>query len=252
MKFVAFLSCILLSAFYFTPAVYAATVEPKLYYNNASEQEVYTPTEDQIYYAITGSNTSGPYTAVFNDDGEADPEGNFLFTAVIGTGIGEEYTKLISWSSNFPIEAVIVSGKDALYVYEYQKKIRGDTNLIAPLNASGVPENIDYIALVFDPEELPAGQSIFDSIWGYIIYGSLVLVFFLVGLIFGNVNGVAKKIQPTTARSQYSAPIPSYPQTGLTPPEEANTQIPNANLPNNNTSDRPIPRNPRSRYYNYY
>jgi hypothetical protein len=154
-KLIIILSCLICIAISVYNPVYAASVSPQLFPGNDSNPADYTPPPGYIHYEIPGSGAPGTYTVRFNATGAVDPNGPYSFTVVVGTAPGESFTKVLSWSSNFPVFAVIVKGGDAFNLYQYNGAVQADTNLVSPNNASGNPANVNHVSIVFNPEDLP-------------------------------------------------------------------------------------------------
>ena len=154
-KFVTFLCCTLVTVLSLYSPVYAASVPPQTLPGNDSNPMDYEPPEGCIHYEIPNSGQEGTFTVNFDETGAVDPTGAFSFTVVVGTGAGEDFTKVLSWSSNFPIYAVIVKGGNAFNLYQYDTSVRGDTNLVSPDNASGQPADVSHVSIVICPEDFP-------------------------------------------------------------------------------------------------
>lgn len=155
-KFGIFLSSIMIIILCMFSTAFAASVLPQLFPGNDSNPADYTPPAGYIHYEIPGSGAPGTYTVSINSSGAIDPNGPFKFTVVVGTAPGESYTKVLSWSSNFPIYAVIVKGGDAFNLYQYDPSVRADTNLVSPTNESGQPADVSHVSIVYNPEEIPS------------------------------------------------------------------------------------------------
>ncbi len=138
----------------FTP-VYSASVPPQTFPGNDSNPKDFTPPEGCIHYEIPDSGDVGTHTVKFNALGEVDPEGPFSFTVVVGQEQGENFTKVLSWTSNFPIRGVIVKGGPNFNLYEYGLTVRGDTDLVSPTNPSGDPANVSHVSIVICPGDFP-------------------------------------------------------------------------------------------------
>lgn len=145
--------CSLLFVISFCTPVYAASVNPQPFPGNDANS--YTPPAGYIHYVIPDSGTEGSLTVTFNNTGAVDPTGSYSFTIVIGKEPGQDYTQVLSWSSNFPVYGVIVKGGNAFNLYQYDASVRGDTNLVSPNNASGHPASVSHVSIVFNPAELP-------------------------------------------------------------------------------------------------
>jgi hypothetical protein len=142
-KLIATVSCLLFALFSLVATTSATNVED------------YTISEDYRIYDIPGSNSKGRYSVTLNAEGTADSNGLYTFIAHIDTEPGETYTKITSWNSNFPVKAVIVNSNDLYNLYQYDRNIRRDTDLLAPDNPDGSPGNVSKITLVFNPKEFP-------------------------------------------------------------------------------------------------
>ena len=60
--------------------------------------------------------------------------------------------KVVNWSSQLPVDVVIVKGGSAANVYHYDPEATSDTGLYAPDNASGGPAGLSHIDFCFDYE----------------------------------------------------------------------------------------------------
>jgi hypothetical protein len=58
----------------------------------------------------------------------------------------------VTWSSDFPIAAVIVKGGDAANVYLSVPPIAGDSGLVAPVGPSGKPADVSNVTFCWDPD----------------------------------------------------------------------------------------------------
>lgn len=154
-KLIALFGCMLVIVLSIYIPVYAASVLPQTMPGNDANPMDYTPPEGCFHYVIPNSNMEGSHTITFDENGFVDPEGAFSFTAVVGMEEGEEFTKVLSWSSNFPIYAVIVKGGPAFNLYQYDMSVRGDTDLVAPINESGMPADVSHVSVVICPEDFP-------------------------------------------------------------------------------------------------
>ena len=137
----------------FFTSVLAASVPAQTFSGNDAND--YTPPDGCIRYQIQNSDMEGSHTVNFDSEGNVDPEGPYSFTVTIGTIPGNEYTQVLSWSSNFPIYAVIVKGGDAFNLYQYDPNIRGDTDLVSPDNPSGNPADVSHVSIVICPDCFP-------------------------------------------------------------------------------------------------
>jgi hypothetical protein len=122
---------------------------------NDSNSQQYTPPEGCIHYEIPGSATPGTYNVKFDDEGNVDTDGTLEFSITVGQENDEDFTKVLSWSSNFPIYAVIVKGGDAFNLYQYPSTARFDTDLVSPTNESDKPANISHVSVVICPDNFP-------------------------------------------------------------------------------------------------
>lgn len=160
----SFLLIIMLS--FFTP-VLAASVPAQTFPGNDAND--YTPPEGCILYQIPNSDKEGSHTVNFDSDGNVDPDGPYSFTVMTGTIPGNEYTQVLSWSSNIPIYAVIVKGGTAFNLYQYEPSVRGDTDLVSPNNPSGPPTWILITNTIF--------QIISAILLGILVFLILLLLF---------------------------------------------------------------------------
>ena len=154
-KFKLILLGILFSTLSMYTMVSAASVPPVTLPGNDSNPMDYTPPAGCIHYEIPNSGQEGTFTATFNETGAVDPAGAYSFTVVVGTEAGEDFTKVLSWSSNFPIYAVIVKGGNAFNLYQYDTTVRGDTDLVSPDNPSGHPADVSHVSVVICPDDFP-------------------------------------------------------------------------------------------------
>ncbi len=210
-KLLSTLSLMLIVVFtVFTP-VYAASVPPQLFPGNDSNPNDFTPPEGCIHYEIPDSGNVGTHTVRFNEFGEVDPQGPYIFTVVVGKEQGEDFTKVLSWDSNFPIDSVIVKVGNAFNLYQYESGVRHDTNLVSPNNPSGDPADVSHVSVVICPDEFPPPTEPTEpteptcptdpttptnpcppngngSGLGIIvvIFALLILAFFLLGLLIGS------------------------------------------------------------------
>lgn len=175
----------------YIPAL-ASSVPPQLFPGNDMNPNDYTPPANHIHYQIPNSADEGTHTLYFDEDGNIVPDGPYSFTIIIGTAENENYTKVLSWSSNFPIYGVIVKGGNAFNLYQYENTVRGDTNLVSPNNVSGDPADVSHVSIVFNPNELPPDPPIFCLITNII----LIIAFFLIGLILGIITKLCKPRKP--------------------------------------------------------
>ena len=102
-KLIVLFGCILFTILSIYSTANAASVPPQTFPGNDSNPSDYTPPPGCIHYEIPGSGTEGTYTVKFDATGTVDPNGAYSFTVTVGTEAGEDYTKVLSWSSNFPI-----------------------------------------------------------------------------------------------------------------------------------------------------
>lgn len=150
-RIVTFLSLLLALSLYVP--VMAASVPAQYFPGNDAND--YTPPEGCLHYQIPNSDEEGSHTISFDSDGLVDPDGPYTFTVVVGTLPGNEYTQVLSWSSNFPIYAVIVKGGNGFNLYQYDESVRGDTDLKSPVNPSGNPANVSHVSVVICPDSFP-------------------------------------------------------------------------------------------------
>lgn len=153
MKRIATFSFLLLFMLSFFTPVLAASVPAQTFSGNDAND--YTPPEGCIRYQIPKSDIKGSHTVNFDSEGNVDPDGPYSFTVTTGTIPGNEYTQVLSWSSNFPIYAVIVKGGDAFNLYQYDPSVRGDTDLVSPDNPSGNPADVSHVSIVICPDCFP-------------------------------------------------------------------------------------------------
>lgn len=196
-KLLSVISVVLILILSTITPVYAASVPAQTFPGNDSNPMDYTPPEGCIHYEIPNSGDEGIYTARFNQLGEVDPEGPYTFTVVVGSEEGENYTKVLSWSSNFPIYAVIVKGGNYFNLYQYDTSVREDTNLVSPDNPSGNPADVSHVSIVICPDEFPPEPPCPPcppcppdfyccKIFFLVIFIILIIDFFLIGLLFGS------------------------------------------------------------------
>jgi len=189
-----FIIAFLLLAFLFSfMQVFGASVMPQLFQGNDSNPNDYTPPSGCIHYEIPNSGTPGTYTVKFNSSGQVDPSGNCSFTVTVGKQSGQSYTKVLSWSSNFPIYAVIVKGGNAFNLYQYPNTTREDTDLVSPNNASGKPADVSHVSIVICSGSCSSSNSSStssvcpptpcDNSGIFLVF--LIISFFLIGLIGG-------------------------------------------------------------------
>lgn len=176
-KMISMLCGILLVALSVSTA-YAASVTPQLFPGNDSNPADYQPPSGYIHYEIPNSSIAGTHVATFNKYGAADPGGQFTFTVVVGTEVGQTYTSVLSWTSNFPLYAVIVQGDDAFNLYQYNFSLLSDTNLVAPDITVGQPADVNHVSIVFNPVVLNCGTS---CAIGNIIFA--IILFSFLGII---------------------------------------------------------------------
>lgn len=153
MKRIASLIFLLLVVLSFYTSALAASVPPQTFPGNDAND--YTPPEGCLHYQIPNSDTEGSHTITFDNDGAVDPSGPYSFTVTVGTLPGNDYTQVLSWSSNFPIYAVIVKGGNAFNLYQYDSSVRGDTDLVSPDNPSGGPADVSHVSVVICPDCFP-------------------------------------------------------------------------------------------------
>ena len=151
-KIISLIFSISLIIYLCSPAL-AASVPPQYFPGNDAND--YTPPEGCLHYQIPNSDEGGSHTISFDSDGNIDPAGPYSFTATVGTLEGTNFTQVLSWSSNFPIYAVIVKGGPAFNLYQYDPSVREDTNLVAPINPSGLPTNVSHVSVVICPDDFP-------------------------------------------------------------------------------------------------
>lgn len=180
--------------------------------SKANEKD-YTIPEAYSIYEIPGSNAKGTYSVSLNADGAADPNGLYTFLAQIDTEPGETYTKITSWSSNFPVKAVIVRSKDLYNVYQYDSNIRSDRNLLAPDNSEGIPGNISKIAIVYDPEEFPEEPEAISAqnptpveLVRNFLYRNLSILAIPLVVAFFLLGNLMARLRPTPSNSQAAEP----------------------------------------------
>lgn len=195
----------------------AASVTPVRFDGNDSNPSDYTPPAGTIHYEIPGSGTAGTYTVHFNDQGQVDPNGACTFTVTVGTATGKNYTQVLSWSSNFPVYAVIVKGGNAFNLYQYPTTTRSDTDLVSPNNASGHPADVSHVSIVFYPGGCSSSSQSSSSAsssssqsssspsssscppppchndFAGIIFAALILGFLLIGIVIGILLGCCRK-----------------------------------------------------------
>lgn len=183
--------------------VYGASVMPETIPGNDSNPNDYTPPEGCIHYEIPNSEDVGTHTVSFNELGEPSPDGPFTFTVVVGQEQGESFTKVLSWSSNFPIYAVIVKGGDAFNLYQYESTVREDTDLVSPNTSSGNPADVSHVSIVICPGQFPpitpcptcppcptsppCPPNTFCCAKFITLFVLITIVFFLLGLIMGTI-----------------------------------------------------------------
>lgn len=195
-KLVSFLSVLLFVLSFYTTAL-AASVPAQTFPGNDAED--YTPDEGCIHYQIPNSELDGTHTVVFNNEGTPNLDGPYIFTVITGTIPGNDYTQVLSWSSNFPIYAVIVNGEDAFNLYQYDPSVLEDTNLVAPIGSSGLPNNISHVSIVICPDTFPTNPAIVlptGSLSSILIVNTIfqiistillgILVFLMFLLLFGS------------------------------------------------------------------
>lgn len=151
-KVISFLALLLFVLSFYTP-VLAASVPAQTFPGN--DANAYTPPKKCIHYQIPNSDTEGSHTVNFDSEGNVDPDGPYSFTVTTGTIPGNEYTQVLSWSSNFPIYAVIVKGGDAFNLYQYEPNVRKDTDLVSPDSPSGNPADVSHVSVVICPDCFP-------------------------------------------------------------------------------------------------
>lgn len=149
-KIISLLFSILLMIFLCVPA-FAASVPPQYFPGN--DVNDYTPPEGCLHYQIPNSDEEGSHTISFDSYGNIDPDGPYSFTVTVGTLEETNFTQVLSWSSNFPIYAVIVKGGPAFNLYQYDPSARGDTNLVAPINPNGFPASVSHVSVVICPDD---------------------------------------------------------------------------------------------------
>jgi hypothetical protein len=59
----------------------------------------------------------------------------------------------VSWTSEWPITAVIIKGGPAAHVYRYVPALRADAGLVAPMNASGNPAELSNLTFCWLDED---------------------------------------------------------------------------------------------------
>ncbi len=154
-KLLSILSVILvMAAMVFTPA-YAASVPPQEFPGNDSNPNDFTPPEGCIHHEIPNSGNTGVHQIRFNEQGQVDPNGSLVFTVTVGQVQGEDFTKVLSWESNFPIGSVIVKDGDAFNLYAYGTEVRADTDLVAPDIPAGHPADVSHVSVVICPGDFP-------------------------------------------------------------------------------------------------
>lgn len=165
--------------------VSAASVTPVRHEGNDIPQSDTLTPPGCIYYTF-GDNPPGIYSVRFTTEGQPDPAGPLIFTTEIGTKTGDDFTSVLIWQSNFPIYAVIVKGGNAFNFYQYPANSMSDTDLVSPLNASGIPADVSHVSLIFCPGEAtptptPTETPIPDEciclclIWFFIAFLSLIV-----------------------------------------------------------------------------
>jgi hypothetical protein len=197
-KYVSFLSLLLFMLNIYTPAL-AASVPAVTYTGNDADPNIYSPPNGCIHYQIPNSDTAGTHTLIIDNQGAINPDGSNLFTATIGTIPGNNYSELLSWSSNFPIYAVIISNGDVFNLYRYDTDYRGDTSLLSPEDASGLPTSISHVSIVICPDTFSTGQtssSLDGTLLAFLIVNTVfqiistiflgILAFFLFLILFGS------------------------------------------------------------------
>jgi len=158
MKRIVSLLTLLLFVLSFSSPALAASVPVQTFPGN--DLTDYTPPNGYIYYQIPDSGAEGVHTIAFDYGGTINLEGPYLFTVTIGSLPSNNYTQVLSWVSNFPICAVIVSGDSAFNLYQYDPGFRTDTDLLSPDNASGDPGNVSRVSLVINPDVFQTEQAI--------------------------------------------------------------------------------------------
>ena len=48
-----------------------------------------------------------------------------------------------------------MKGGPAFNLYQYDPSVREDTNLVAPINPSGLPANVSHVSVVICPDDFP-------------------------------------------------------------------------------------------------
>jgi hypothetical protein len=256
-KFVTIVACFLFVIVGLTAPAYAA--------NDTAQSDQYTIPDSYLIYDIPDSGSEGTYAANFNETGAADPNGLYTFTVVIDTEPGEIHTKVISWSSNFPVYAVIVKGNGLYNMYQYDRNLLKDTGLKAPDNAEGIPSNVRGVTIVFNPETFPenpgtspdTAPDAFNLIRNFlyrnfsILAIPLVVAFFLLGNLLGRLRS-SNLPQENSTNETVQVDRDNIPDRI---PENIPTNIPVS--PTRNQDDEtqlrippPYSRTTRSRYYN--
>lgn len=182
--------------------VYGASVPPQTIPGDDSNPNDFQPSKGCIHHEISNSDNNGTHTIKFNTQGQVDPNGPFEFTIVVGTVQGESFTKILSWTSNFPVQAVIVKGGPAFNLYSYGTDVRGDTNLASPTIPSDNPADISHVSVVICPDEFPPpteptcatepcpayllNGNCINMIGIIVIFVLLIIAFLLLGLLLGS------------------------------------------------------------------
>lgn len=245
-KLIIIATCIVFSLLEFTNIVTAANPEE------------YTIPEAYMVYDIPGTNAKGTYSVTLNTTGATDPNGLYTFTVVLDTVPGEEFTKVTSWHSNFPVYAVIVKSNHLNNMYQYENSIRVDTDLKAPDTPDGSPGNVSGVTIVYNPEEFPEDPETLSSPrpapWELVrnfLYRNLsilaiplVVAFFLLGNLIG-------RLRPAPARSE----SPTAEPTTTTTLNKDNLSKPSSLHHGNEDETQfrtpsPYSRLPKNRYYN--
>lgn len=98
--------------------------------NVTCEQLGYSSTSGRINYSDAG------FTQAFSRQG---------LTVSVRSGT------YVTWSSTFPVGAVIVKGGPRANVYQYTPGRRGDTGLASPVNSSGNPAGLSNLTICWNP-----------------------------------------------------------------------------------------------------
>ncbi len=125
-----------------------ATTSPILHSGNDSKASA---PSGYTHYSFGSNSASGTYTVRFDTSGNRDSNGQYYFTHTIGKLPGQNYTAVLTWSSNFDIYSVIVKGGSAYNEYVYNTA-RSGSYLVSPVNASGNPASVSHTSIIFKLE----------------------------------------------------------------------------------------------------